>query len=51
MRILIMNCSNSNFWYNKKVSSRHLVQAMDKRGNYITKDGVVLKKDAAVIEK
>lgn len=51
MKILIMNCSNSNLWYNNKVSSRYIVQAVDAKGNYITKDGPVLKKDAEVIEK
>ncbi|MBU5486426.1 hypothetical protein KQI86_19175 [Clostridium sp. MSJ-11] len=51
MRILIMNCSNSNLWYSGKVSERYIVQAIDSKGNYKTKDGVVLKKDAAVIGK
>ena len=51
MKILVMNCSDKKLWYNNKVSFRYIVQAVDKKGNYITKDGTILKDDAVVIEK
>lgn len=50
MKILVMNCSDSKLWYNKKVSSRYLVQAISVNGDYITKEGQVKKDDAVIIE-
>lgn len=49
MKILIMAYNNSS-WYKSKIGKVYKVQAI-KNGNYITKDGLILKKDAEVIEK
>ncbi|NMA58162.1 hypothetical protein [Clostridium cochlearium] len=51
MRIMILKSSNDYYWYKNKVSARLNVFALDKRGNYKTKEGVILKEDAVVIEK
>lgn len=48
MKIIIMNGSKSS-WYGNKIGKVFKVQAVEEDG-YITKDGLVLKSHAEVIE-
>lgn len=48
MKIIIMNGSKSS-WYKDKIGKVYKVQAVKEDG-YITKDGLVLKLHAEVIE-
>lgn len=49
MKILIMSYNNSS-WYKNKLGKVYKVQAV-KENSYVTKDGLISKKDVEVIEK
>lgn len=49
MKIIIMN-GKKNTWYEKKVGKVYKVQEIRDKA-YITKDGVIRKEDAEVIER
>lgn len=47
MRIMIKSCSDDNMWYAKKIGDR--LEAHITKGGYVTKKGIVYKKDAVEI--
>ncbi|WP_164968181.1 hypothetical protein [Clostridium tetani] len=49
MKIIIMN-GKKNTWYEKKVGKVYKVQQIRDKA-YVTKDGVIKKQDAEVIER
>lgn len=50
MKIIIMSGSKSS-WYGNKIGKVYKVQAIDTNGDYITKDGAVLKINVEIIEE
>lgn len=47
MKILIMSCGNDNSWYKDKVGKTFV--AREVKSGFVTKQGVIEKKDAVVI--
>ncbi|MET7041057.1 hypothetical protein WBZ18_03540 [Clostridium botulinum] len=50
MKVIIMKCSNKDFWYKNKIGKTYKVEKLTYPAkDYISKDGIIRKEDAEEI--